>query len=412
MPTLTKPPVRPLPSAPRQDFDLEALIKEARRRQRKRQTLVAAVVVAVAAIIWLVVRGVGGGNAASLGASGNAATADRSTATPFAVGVSFRDPKRAAVDPFPAPGSGLVIVDPNNLSCTRVPLPKFGGDLVFADRRYAYAEVSEFRPVHAVWVGVVGRGQPHRSVLPRQTRAPWTLLWVDHHLALAESRNPPRLRVAGRTIRLPVPRGASLGFDVAASHGRIAYDVSWRNQWDIGAGRAALFVYADGTTKEVRRIRVHDPQGSGQMSPTWSPDGRSIAFVEHGDLWTMRPDGRARRLTFTPKLDESSPLWAADGKTIAYQVFAGRRFDVYSVPARGGEPTQLTHTSASHSAPGAAAGYWPLAWVGRTALAVSYFDTTDSANSVSLGVVDVTDGTISDVCTLPNASVVGATALG
>jgi Tol biopolymer transport system component len=51
-------------------------------------------------------------------------------------------------------------------------------------------------------------------------------------------------------------------------------------------------------------------------NPTWSPDGRLIAFaeysdVERADIWTMRPDGSHRqRFTNTPEFWNFRPSWA------------------------------------------------------------------------------------------------------
>ena len=76
--------------------------------------------------------------------------------------------------------------------------------------------------------------------------------------------------------------------------------------------------------------------------PSWSPDGRWIAFVSdrdkngelaYGDtvfyaqeLYVADADGNhARRLTRTKDLNEQSPSWSPDGRLIAYE--RGRRID-------------------------------------------------------------------------------------
>jgi len=56
--------------------------------------------------------------------------------------------------------------------------------------------------------------------------------------------------------------------------------------------------------------------GGGFARPRWSPDGRSIAYVKAGQLWTMRADGTAqRRLTTRPA---AGPSWSPDGKWVAF----------------------------------------------------------------------------------------------
>lgn len=56
--------------------------------------------------------------------------------------------------------------------------------------------------------------------------------------------------------------------------------------------------------------------GGGNSRPRWSPDGRQIAYVKGGQLWTMRADGgAARRLTTRAA---AGPSWSPDGKWIAF----------------------------------------------------------------------------------------------
>ncbi|MFC7533707.1 hypothetical protein [Actinoplanes sp. GCM10030250] len=56
--------------------------------------------------------------------------------------------------------------------------------------------------------------------------------------------------------------------------------------------------------------------GGGTTRPRWSPDGRQIAFVKAGQLWTMKSDGSGqRRLSTRPA---AGPSWSPDGKWIAF----------------------------------------------------------------------------------------------
>ena len=51
----------------------------------------------------------------------------------------------------------------------------------------------------------------------------------------------------------------------------------------------------------------------------WSPDGRTLAVEAAGDLWLVDAvTGRERRLTNTPGVFESSPTWSPDGRWLAY----------------------------------------------------------------------------------------------
>src|SRR6266498_1843493 len=53
-------------------------------------------------------------------------------------------------------------------------------------------------------------------------------------------------------------------------------------------------------------------------SPSWSPDGRSIAVAMSGAIWKLDPrTGVADQLTYNRKY-HSSPAWSPDGKWIVY----------------------------------------------------------------------------------------------
>jgi TolB protein len=55
---------------------------------------------------------------------------------------------------------------------------------------------------------------------------------------------------------------------------------------------------------------VHALTRRGGRAPSWSPDGRRIAFVRGGDIYTMRPDGtHVRNVTRTRRLTENAPAW-------------------------------------------------------------------------------------------------------
>src|SRR5919198_3746900 len=170
MPTVTQPPTRPAPHAPRRDVDVEALIKEARRRQRRRQALIATGVLAVAAAVAIAVKGLTGGGVESRRAAARPGAGSRaSVTTPFAVGaatspIALRGGKVVVVQPRKQ-WAGLVIARPAAQSCTRVALPHSNAGIVFSGRQYAYHVGGK---VFAV--GVVGRGRPHRIVARYQTQ--------------------------------------------------------------------------------------------------------------------------------------------------------------------------------------------------------------------------------------------------
>jgi Tol biopolymer transport system component len=75
--------------------------------------------------------------------------------------------------------------------------------------------------------------------------------------------------------------------------------------------------------------------------PAWSPDGREIAFVRDGDVYTIVVEtSRIRRLTRT-KTWEDDPVWAPDGGKLA---FSGRDGDLYLIDRAGSRLRRLTRT--------------------------------------------------------------------
>jgi Tol biopolymer transport system component len=76
--------------------------------------------------------------------------------------------------------------------------------------------------------------------------------------------------------------------------------------------------------------------------PAVNHDGSRIAFCYRGDIWTARPDGGdLRRLTSHVAYD-TRPSFSPDGRLVAYSSDRTCGFDVYVIPAEGGEPKRLT----------------------------------------------------------------------
>lgn len=80
--------------------------------------------------------------------------------------------------------------------------------------------------------------------------------------------------------------------------------------------------------------------------PSFSADGRTIAFVRGGDVWTMRADGSGqRRLTSGPEVD-SRPRVSPDSRYVLFQrssIAEGQR-DLYTVRVNGGAVHVLSAT--------------------------------------------------------------------
>lgn len=105
----------------------------------------------------------------------------------------------------------------------------------------------------------------------------------------------------------------------------------------------------DGANARPLPIDIRDPN---ELS--WSPDGSQLAFTAAGeegrDIYLMAADclmnrsectGAIRRLT-TDRVDNLNPSWSPDGRFIAYSASQGSQFDLYVVNVADGQSRQLT----------------------------------------------------------------------
>jgi TolB protein len=82
-----------------------------------------------------------------------------------------------------------------------------------------------------------------------------------------------------------------------------------------------------------------------ELSPTWSPDGRRIAFVGKSyDLYVMSSTGHdTKRLTHT-NVCEQDPAWSPNGRWIAYTWRCRPPSFIYLLDLRTGSRTRLSTT--------------------------------------------------------------------
>jgi Tol biopolymer transport system component/imidazolonepropionase-like amidohydrolase len=94
-------------------------------------------------------------------------------------------------------------------------------------------------------------------------------------------------------------------------------------------------------------LTVHQMRWTNQ-----SPDGKRIAFSAVGKIWAMDlPDGKARRLT-NSDAREYEPTFSPDGKWIAYVTWSDADGgELWKIPATGGNRTRITAVAGYYSSP-------------------------------------------------------------
>lgn len=123
-----------------------------------------------------------------------------------------------------------------------------------------------------------------------------------------------------------------------------------------GGGPAVWVMNADGTGAK----KIANEAGE----PSWSPDGKSIAIVSSSDhlgetcfhdcgpspeIYVLDADGSHRRRLTKDEADDSSPTWSPDGKRIAFVSDRsnrnGHQYEIYVVDAGGGDPKRVTQNN-------------------------------------------------------------------
>src|SRR5437588_2101610 len=102
---------------------------------------------------------------------------------------------------------------------------------------------------------------------------------------------------------------------------------------------------------EPRSLTIEKLYTTRQIGPaTWSPDGKSVAFISNmsgrNSVWTVPAEGGwPVQLTISDQR-QTAPAWSPDGKWIAYQsdYDGDEQWDIFLVSPKTGKIVNLTQT--------------------------------------------------------------------
>ena len=192
------------------------------------------------------------------------------------------------------------------------------------------------------------------------------------------------LHQGGKIRRVDVASGQVATIPFSARVHRVMSEQAWANaklsdgpvevrfvRWFTASpnGRTVAFqalgkIWLKDLPSGAPRRLTADGFGPFEFQPAWSPDGQSIAFTtwddaERGALWRVGAGGgQQQRLTPEPG-EYANPSWTPDGRTIVVARGAGVTaramtlsrnpyWDVVSLPASGGDQTQIVQVEGSN----------------------------------------------------------------
>jgi hypothetical protein len=207
--------------------------------------------------------------------------------------------------------------------------------------------------VHVITASGYKRAPSWRSRLGGSFRWSTVVLWLGTIALLAlvvvlwNTRGAAQRQVMGSS---PTATAAPFATRATLVLGPVMGNIAYMAKDDPDATWDIWTMRGDGS--DPRRL-TDNP--ADDMFPTWSADGRHIAFVSDRDqnreIYVMKADGSEQiNLTHDPA-EDSTPAWSPDGKTIVFASYRDANWEIYTMAADGSEPQRLTLSAGADYAP-------------------------------------------------------------